>query len=243
MKNRYFFLFLLIGIISSCDSGDIYPSESDGRDIDVTLTLNGVSTIPTPRKGTSKYERKLALLYYKDFNLKLTPIVAHIKAGDVVDNAEKIITIKGADKESGNVVLAIIGENDEIIYSFGKKAIGEDEQTTTLDWGDKVNLTTFDRVQAQLFDVSCTMCHGNDGAKGLSLTSSKSYSALINKDSKTDPSKKLVNPNDAINSMIYMRLTQEYDAASHVDHRSFTSLKDTDIDLLKEWINIGATKD
>ena len=229
--------------MSSCDSGDIIPVDpATGRDIIVKLTLDGTATIPEARKGTAKYERKLALLYYKDFNLKNTPVVSHIKVGDMTDNAAKEITITDANRESGSVVLAIIGEDNEIIYNFGKKAINASDENITLDWGEKVNLISFDRLQKQLFDMSCTSCHGNEGAKGLSLTDSKSYNAIVDKDSKTDSLKKLVQPNDALNSIIYMRLTNEYSSDGYYDHRAITSLKDTDIDLLKEWINAGADK-
>ena len=243
MKKCFFFL-LLLGAVSSCDSGDIYPPEPEfGRDIDVILTVEGVATIPSPREGTSKYERKLALMYYKDSDIKSTPVVSLIKVGDIADNTSKNITIKNANKQAGAVVLAILGENNEIIYNFGKKNVVESEGKTTLDWDSKVNLQSYNRVQAQLFDMSCTSCHGSNGAKGLSLTSAKSYNAIVNKNSKTDLSKKLVNPNDALNSMIYMRLVNEYVGDDgYTDHRNFTSLKDNDIDLLKEWVNAGAKK-
>ena len=229
--------------MSSCDSGDILPEAPEtGRNIIVTLTLEGTKTIPEARKGTEKYERKLALLYYKNSDMESTPMLAHIKVGDIAENTAEEITIKDAEKVAGSVVLAIIGEDNEIIYSYGKKAIDPSEENTTLDWGAKVNLISYDRLQAQLFDMSCTSCHGSKGAKDLSLTAAKSYNAIVNVDSKTDPSKKLIHPNDAQNSMVYVRLTNEYTQEGYYDHRALTSLKDTDVNLLKEWINTGAKK-
>ena len=229
--------------MSSCDSGDILPEPpKTGRKIIVTLTLEGTKTIPEARKGTEKYERKLALLYYKDSDMKNEPMLSHIMVGDIADNTAKKIAIKDVEKNAGCVVLAIIGEDNEIIYDFGKKAVDSSEEDISLDWGAKVNLISYDRLQAQLFDMSCTSCHGNKGAKDLSLTDTKSYNAIVNVDSKTDPSKKLVSPNDAANSMIYERLVGDYSQEGYADHRNLTSLKDTDINLLKEWINTGAKK-
>lgn len=241
--KRIFLIIIGLWIISSCDSGDIYPPDPIlGRDIEVSIKMTGVSTIPEPRLGTKKYERKLAFLYYKDSDMKTSPIISHIKLGDVQENTSEVVTISNTHTNSGLIILAIIGEDNEIIYQFDKKKVGESTELTQLDWGKTINLVNYDRVQEQLFDLSCTSCHDSKGAKNLSLIPNKSYNSIVNKASKTDPSIKLVEPSDISNSMLYQRLINPYNTDVYFDHRNITTLKTNDIDVLKHWIQDGAKR-
>ena len=87
-------------------------------------------------------------------------------------------------------------------------------------------------------------CHGasNRAAAGLYLTEGKSREALVDVDSKKVEGKKLVETNNANNSVLHMVLNQQTVEGISMDHRDLVSEKNemTILPLIDSWINNGA---
>ena len=107
-----------------------------------------------------------------------------------------------------------------------------------------VNISMFNAIQQNYFNTTCANCHGasNRAAAGLYLTEGKSYQALVDADSKKVEGKKLVEPNNAANSVLHMVLNQQKVEGISMDHRDLVSEKNelTILPLIDSWINNGA---
>lgn len=215
---------------TACDSGDIILEDEQGsREIVATVSFSHVNTIPSVR------ERKLALMSYTN-------------AGDEQPNRIKVITsaVEGEPTEitltqvpddARQVVLALVDQDNQVIYSFFEKEI--DEEKERIDLGSfSVNLVAYDRVQNQLFNQSCLDCHsGGNLSRGLNLGEGQSYRAIVNVESKV-PGMPIIKPGSVDSSLMVKQLT-DYETGSF--HTTLSTLKDNDITLLKEWIRSGAS--
>ncbi|MDM8146528.1 hypothetical protein QUW02_11460 [Bacteroides eggerthii] len=215
---------------TACDSGDIIPKEDTGnKEIVATVSFTHVETIPAVR------ERKLAFMSYTN-------------PGDEQPNRMHVITTaqEGAPTElsltqvpddTRQVVLALVDQDNQIIYPFFEKEISSSSDRVDLG-AVTVNLIAYDRVQKQLFNQSCLDCHsGGNLSRGLNLGEGQSYRAIVNVESKV-PGMPIVKPGDVESSLIVKQLT-DYNTGSF--HTTLTTMKDNDITLLKEWIRNGAS--
>jgi nitrate/TMAO reductase-like tetraheme cytochrome c subunit/mono/diheme cytochrome c family protein len=84
---------------------------------------------------------------------------------------------------------------------------------------------TYDGVMAAIFNANCTSCHGSGGMKGLNLST---YEGIMTGSS----SGPVVIPGDPENSLIYQELT------GTTPH--FAQLTNSQLELLKAWIEAGA---
>ena len=135
-----------------------------------------------------------------------------------------IAGFEGADDEYASVSKVISG-SDVIDGKVNVELSGIKENVTL------VRLCILDRHGAS-----------NRAAAGLYLTEGKSYEALVDVDSKKVEGKKLVETNNANNSVLHMVLNQQTVEGISMDHRDLVSEKNemTILPLIDSWINNGA---
>lgn len=229
LKKAVCVLFLLC-CWTACDSGDIIPKDEQGnREIVATVSFSHVNTIPSVR------ERKLALMSYTHFGDEQPNRIKVITSA--VEGEPTEITLTQVPDDTRQVVLALVDQDNQVIYSFFQKEITE--ETDRIDLGSfSVNLVAYDRVQNQLFNQSCLDCHsGGNLSRGLNLGDGQSYRAIVNVESKV-PGIPIIKPGSADSSLMVRQLT---DYATGAFHTTLSTLKENDITLLKEWIHSGAS--
>lgn len=213
----------------ACDSGDIVPkSDSGNKKIVATVSFSHVETIPAVR------ERKLAFMSYTqpgDEQPNRIHVITSAQEGTPTE-----LSLTQVPDDTRQVVLALVDQDNQIIYPFFEKEINSSSDRVDLG-AVTVNLIAYDRVQKQLFNQSCLDCHsGGNLSRGLNLGEGQSYRAIVNVESKV-PGMPIVKPRDAEGSLMVKQLT-DYDTGSF--HTTLTTLKDNDITLLKAWISGGA---
>ncbi len=213
----------------ACDSGDIVPkSDSGNKEIVATVSFSHVETIPAMR------ERKLAFMSYTqpgDEQPNRIHVITSAQEGTPTE-----LSLTQVPDDTRQVVLALVDQDNQIIYPFFEKEINSSSDRVDLG-AVTVNLIAYDRVQKQLFNQSCLDCHsGGNLSRGLNLGEGQSYRAIVNVESKV-PGMPIVKPGDAEGSLMVKQLT-DYDTGSF--HTTLTTLKDNDITLLKAWISGGA---
>ncbi|MDR1336824.1 MAG: hypothetical protein LBK22_08355 [Tannerella sp.] len=106
---------------------------------------------------------------------------------------------------------------------------------------------SFSRVQSEVFTAQCIMCHGGSAgapAGNLRLTAGDSYGDLVGV-SAANPSagKKRVAPGDISQSFLVDVLENWTPPGFQTDHSKLSTLKDSDVLLIKRWILDGAEND
>ena len=161
--------------------------------------------------------------------------------------------LEGFDNWASNYRVSIAGfEQADDEYASVSKVITESDikdgkadatETVKMDIGT-LNISMFNTIQQNFFNTTCANCHGasNRAAAGLFLTEGKSYQALVDVNSKKVEGRKLVETNNAANSVLHMVLNQQEVAGISMAHRDLVSEKNeqTILPLIDSWINNGA---
>lgn len=218
--------------LAGCDSGKIYPQEDPSgstRSLTVRGTFTGTASLPYTDK-----ERKLMFFAYSDGSG--TPVRSSRISTALAEGAEDSLTVSLIPQPAGSFVLAITRRDNSIIYELcsGRYEAGEGNASASVG---SVNLLRYERLQQQLYEQSCTACHGSaNQSAGLSLSSGASYRNTVNKEATRSVKGTMIVPGSADESVMYQRLTTEGDF-----HATLTNLKPNDVTLLEEWINAGAS--
>ena len=131
----------------ACDSGDIVPkSDSGNKEIVATVSFTHVETIPAVR------ERKLAFMSYTqpgDEQPNRIHVITSAQEGTPTE-----LSLTQVPDDTRQVVLALVDQDNQIIYPFFEKEINSSSDRVDLG-AVTVNLIAYDRVQKQLFNQSC----------------------------------------------------------------------------------------
>lgn len=110
-------------------------------------------------------------------------------------------------------------------------------QITVTGTTPPVTVSFSGRIQP-IFNNNCVNCHGSGGSGGLTLTSSVSYSNLVNVTAQSScTSLKRVLPHDADNSVLYRKVSGPT-CGNRMPQGG--SLIQANIDTIRAWINQGA---
>ena len=116
----------------------------------------------------------------------------------------------------------------------------ETSDTLRLDMGT-IDARMYGVIQSDVFDRSCTACHGGstEPAAGLYLTEEKSYTALVGvvADQSKD-SLLLVNPGNAQESFLHVMLRENVLRYDHTQIITSVNM----LQLIDDWINNGANE-
>ena len=227
-------------LLMGCDEGKIYPDNSIdmGKVVNINVTFKGIKAYPTYNMLT------LAAFGEDDEEPLLVQRLSRPSEG-----RKEELTMMGLPSGTKTISVAIVAKGNTLVYKFFSKNVD-------LSSGDKINLSEetvdlscYDRVQAQIFDARCTSCHGatsENPAGGLFLTAAKSYNALVDIPAKVTVAngKKLVIPGESDNSFLPEVLFTDISQSMQFQHMDiFSGSEATEAaNLLNAWITNGASK-
>ena len=232
------FLFsLTVVALISCDDGRIYPetvASSEGKTVVFEGVLDGLDS------WTSAY--RVSIAGFEGADDEYASVSKVITGSDVTDGKAHV-ELSGIKENVTLVRLCILDRLRKHIVTFKEVDVSKATEVVKMDVGD-VDISMFNAIQQAFFNTTCANCHGasNRAAAGLYLTEGKSREALVDVDSRKVEGRKLVETNDASNSVLHMVLNQQTVAGISMDHRDLVSEKNemTILPLIDSWINNGA---
>ena len=237
-KNPIIILWALaVCLLSACDDGRIYPetaATAEGKTVVMEGVLNGLDN------WSSNY--RVSIAGFEDANDEYASVSKVITTSDIKDG-KTTVELSGLKSEIKLVRLCILDRLRRHIVTFNEVDVSNATEPVKMDVGT-VNISMFNAIQQNYFNTTCANCHGasNRAAAGLYLTEGKSYNALVDADSRKVEDKKLVEPNNAANSVLHMVLNQQSVEGISMDHYDLVSEKNklTILPLIDSWINNGA---
>ena len=237
-KNPIIILWALtVCLLSACDDGRIYPetaATAEGKTVVMEGVLNGLDN------WSSNY--RVSIAGFEDANDEYASVSKVITTSDIKDG-KTTVELSGLKSEIKLVRLCILDRLRRHIVTFNEVDVSNATEPVKMDVGT-VNISMFNAIQQNYFNTTCANCHGasNRAAAGLYLTEGKSYNALVGADSRKVEGKKLVEPNNAANSVLHMVLNQQSVDGISMDHYDLVSEKNklTILPLIDSWINNGA---
>ncbi len=238
--KKYIFATLL-GLatleLSSCDDGRIYPETKEtveGKTVVLEGTLNGFDG------WASNY--RISIAGFESADDEYASVTKTITASDVKDGKVSV-ELSGIKSDVSVVRFCILDRLRRHIVTFKEVDISDVTEKVTMDVGT-IDISMLNTIQMAYFNTTCANCHGasNRAAAGLYLTEGKSYGALVDVNSNKVEGKKLVEPNNAANSVLHMVLHQESVENIHMSHYDLVSedQREDILPLIDAWINNGA---
>ena len=229
--------FSLLGLCA-CDDGRIYPdtsSSAEGKTVVLEGVLEGFDS------WSSNY--RVSIAGFEQADDEYASVSKVITASDIQEDGKALVELSGIKDNVTLVRLCILDRLRRHIVGFKEVDISEATEPVKMDVGT-IDISMFNTIQQSFFNTTCANCHGasNRAAAGLFLTEGKSYQALVDVDSKKVEGKKLVETNNAANSVLHMVLTQQSVEGISMVHRDLVSEKneETLLPLIDSWINNGA---
>ena len=223
--------------LTACDDGRIYPetaASSEGKTVRLEGVLEGLEN------WTSAY--RVSIAGFENADDDYASVSKVISASDVTDGKVSI-ELSGIKENVTLVRLCVLDRLRKHIVTFSEEDISKATDVVKMDVG-VIDISMFNAIQQAFFNTTCANCHGasNRAAAGLYLTEGMSYEALVDVDSKKVEGKKLVETNNANNSVLHMVLTQPSVEGVSMAHRDLVSEKNdqTILPLIDSWINNGA---
>ena len=241
MKKQIFATLLAVTAmgLTACDDGRIYPetaASSEGKTVRLEGVLEGLEN------WTSAY--RVSIAGFENADDEYASVSKVISASDVTDGKVSI-ELSGIKENVTLVRLCVLDRLRKHIVTFSEEDISKATDVVKMDVG-VIDISMFNAIQQAFFNTTCANCHGasNRAAAGLYLTEGMSYEALVDVDSKKVEGKKLVETNNANNSVLHMVLTQPSVEGVSMAHRDLVSEKNdqTILPLIDSWINNGAKK-
>ena len=155
---------------------------------------------------------RVSIAGFEDANDEYASVSKVITTSDIKDG-KTTVELSGLKSEIKLVRLCILDRLRRHIVTFNEVDVSNATEPVKMDVGT-VNISMFNAIQQNYFNTTCANCHGasNRAAAGLYLTEGKSYNALVGADSRKVEGKKLVEPNNAANSVLHMVLNQPHGA-------------------------------
>jgi hypothetical protein len=229
MKHFYLLLGLFICLFTSCDSGDIYPTDrtekGDNIAVEIAFILSDREKIP------SGYQLVLGA-----FEENSSSPLVWTSVMETTENEPITVTLSNVPKAATKVKLSLFTVGRKAIYDFYIYDISNTFDDVTIPPTEVALLLKYNKIQ-EVFGKNCTACHGIDkGGSGLLLGEGVSYESLVNRQAKNSD-KLRVQPHNVQNSFLMDVLTNEEVKLSQPHS---TILYPDDLNLLKAWIEAGA---
>ena len=238
MKRIIFATLSLLSIcLTSCDDGLIYKEvayNTVGRSAKLEGKITGLGN------WAEGYTIAIAGFTEDDEYASISKAVQTDSEG----NATVIMT--NIPDEVTSVQLCVLDRLRRHVMTFYEADIEGVRDTIRMEVGT-VNASMFNAIQQSYLTTTCANCHGasNRIAAGLNLTEGNAYQAMVGVDSKKVDGKKIVDPNDAENSVLHMVLNQESVEGISMNHFDLVSEKNAQsiLPLIDSWINNGAQEE
>lgn len=221
----------------ACDDGRIYPetnTSAEGKTVVMEGVLEGFDS------WSSNY--RVSIAGFEEADDEYASVSKVITASDIKDG-KALVELSGIKDNVKLVRFCILDRLRRQIVDFKEVDISDATEPVKMDVGT-IDISMFNAIQQNFFNTTCANCHGasNRAAAGLFLTEGKSYQALVDVVSKKVEGKKLVETNNAANSVLHMVLNQQSVEGISMDHRDLVSEKneETLLPLIDSWINNGA---
>jgi hypothetical protein len=234
-------IITLLGVLAlgltACDDGRIYPdsaTSTEGKTVVLEGTLEGLEN------WAGNY--RVSIAGFEEADDEYAQVSKVITVSDVKDGKVSV-ELSGIKSEVKLVRLCVLDRLRRHIVTFKETDISDASETVNMEVGT-VNISMFNAIQQNFFNTTCANCHGasNRAAAGLYLTDGKSYDALVDVDSRKLEDKKLVETNNASNSVLHMVLHELTVPGISMAHHDLVSEKneETILPLIDSWINNGA---
>ena len=223
-------LLALLAVTASCDDGRLYADRliipEEGRVVKLTATLEGLDT------WSDGYS--IVLAGFEDGS-DYTVIAKSVQAADdgTVD-----ITMSGVAEEVTTLEVCAINRIRKRVatyYELDCSTLGDD--TIRIDAG-RLDVGMFATIQQDIFDRTCTGCHGE--GRWLDLSAGTSYQTLVGQPSTVFEGRTRVLPYNAAESVLYTILTTSESADLGTDHQTQFTLSEEQFALIGDWIDDGA---
>ena len=223
-------LLALLAVTASCDDGRLYADRplipAEGRGGKMHATLEGLDPWP----AGSHY----VLAGFEDGS-DYTVIAKSVQAADdgTVD-----ITMSGVAEEVTTLEVCAINRIRKRVatyYELDCSTLSDD--TLRIDAG-RLDVGMFATIQQDIFDRTCTGCHGE--GRWLDLSAGASHATLVGQPSTVFEGRTRVLPGHAAESVLYTILTTDESANLATDHQTQFTLSDEQFALIEDWIDGGA---
>ena len=223
-------LLALLAVTAPRDDGRLYADRliipEEGRVVKLTATLEGLDT------WSDGYS--IVLAGFEDGS-DYTVIAKSVQAADdgTVD-----ITMSGVAEEVTTLEVCAINRIRKRVatyYELDCSTLGDD--TIRIDAG-RLDVGMFATIQQDIFDRTCTGCHGE--GRWLDLSAGTSYQTLVGQPSTVFEGRTRVLPGSAAESVLYTILTTSESADLGTDHQTQFTLSEEQFALIGDWIDDGA---
>ncbi len=237
MMNKFIITISLLSLIvlSSCDDGRIYEKEvtfKEGKVVKMTGTLTGIDS------WGEGYNVALAGFDDTDKYAIISRVIHTTEEGGKIN-----IDLSGIDEEATHIELCILNRLRQRVATVKEMPLEDTRDTIRFEIGD-VDVSMLNIIQQQVFNNSCTACHGDNGraASGLNLTAGNSYGAMVNVPSKKVEGLNIVTPGDKENSVLHLLLNTELSSSWRQNHSDMLNKERTSalLTLIDDWIDNGA---
>lgn len=223
-------LLALLALAASCDDGRLYADRlilpEEGRVVRLTATLDGLDT------WTDGYSVVLA-----GFG-EGSDYAVIAKSVQAADDGTVDITMSGVAEEVTTLEVCAINRIRKRVatyYELDCSTLADD--TLRIDAG-RLDVGMFATIQQDIFDRTCTGCHGE--GRWLDLSAGASHATLVGQPSTVFEGRTRVLPGHAAESVLYTILTTDESANLATDHQTQFTLSDEQFALIEDWIDGGA---
>lgn len=223
-------LLALLALAASCDDGRLYADRlilpEEGRVVRLTATLDGLDT------WADGYSVVLA-----GFG-EGSDYAVIAKSVQAADDGTVDITMSGVAEEVTTLEVCAINRIRKRVatyYELDCSTLSDD--TLRIDAG-RLDVGMFATIQQDIFDRTCTGCHGE--GRWLDLSAGASHATLVGQPSTVFEGRTRVLPGHAAESVLYTILTTDESANLATDHQTQFTLSDEQFALIEDWIDGGA---
>lgn len=129
-----------------------------------------------------------------------------------------------------------------VFRSWRTSTFSSAADTIRLEVEGRLDVGMYAGLQREVFDRSCTACHGAAGrpAAALSLLPEVSHSQLVEVPSSIWPDSLRVSPGSADGSVLWQMLSTDMSQSLGIDHSDMLPAAGLYMKLVKDWIDYGA---
>ena len=221
---------------ASCDSGDIYETNTTGNTSTYKLKVTG--QIVGQDSWPSGYT--LCVAAFND-NSEYSLTQKQVMRSNIDTDGMLNITLTNIPTTATTVGLYVTNNLRGRVVCFNSVKITDKQKysdTIRIDLDGVTDLSIMAGVQTGIFDnnaYNCSMCHGDSNPRAsLTLTDGNSYTNLVGTASTRVEGATRVVPGNAEQSVLYQALQSGNPAGLRYDHSGLAN--NTMLQLIKDWI-------
>ncbi|MBD5263814.1 MAG: hypothetical protein HDS39_07060 [Bacteroides sp.] len=232
LYHTFILAALALGV-ASCDEGRIYNDDT------VLTEEGGTARFAGTISGTDTWSTgyTLALAGFEEGN-DYALISKNIEISGADGSYD--ITLSGIPGEVTSIELCAIDRLRRRVATFLSAGYQPQEGTLQIS-AEGVDMSMSTAIQNEIFNTTCTQCHGGAGyaAAGLDLLAGSSFGNLISTPSRKIPGMDRVAPGSSNDSELFLILSSDLSADWNYDH-SVEVVRQEKLDLIRNWIDNGA---